>query len=85
MQVGIIGQLAGAGAAFDIVLACPFHPEGVPPYRRPAHPCRKPRPGMLLRAAGRFGLSLPGSWIVGDRGDNLEVGYAAGWPAGCTS
>ncbi len=40
-----------AGAALDMVLACPYHPEGVAPFRHPAHPCRKPRPGMILRAA----------------------------------
>jgi len=71
-----------AGAALDMVLACPYHPEGAPPFRHPAHPCRKPRPGMLLRAAERLGLDLAGSWIVGDRALDLEAGRAAGLAGG---
>jgi D-glycero-D-manno-heptose 1,7-bisphosphate phosphatase len=55
-----------------MVLACPFHPDGEPPYRR-EHPCRKPQPGMLLRAAERLGLDLGTSWVVGDRARDLEA------------
>ncbi len=68
--------LAAEQAAFDMVLACPFHPEGHPPYRA-EHPCRKPRPGMLLRAAERLGIDLAKSWVVGDRARDLEAGRAA--------
>jgi D-glycero-D-manno-heptose 1,7-bisphosphate phosphatase len=73
--------LAGERAAFDMVLACPFHPDGHPPYRR-EHPCRKPQPGMLLRAAERLGLDLARSWVVGDRARDLEAGRAAGCAGG---
>jgi transaldolase len=41
--------------------------------------CRKPRPGMILEAARRWGVSLPDSVMVGDRW--LDV--AAGREAGC--
>jgi D-glycero-D-manno-heptose 1,7-bisphosphate phosphatase len=81
-QARIVAELAGAGAALDMALACPFHPEGAPPYRHPAHPCRKPRPGMILSAAERLGLDLAGSWIVGDRAIDLEAGRAAGLAGG---
>lgn len=73
--------LAAEQAAFDLVLACPFHPEGNPPYRGD-HPCRKPRPGMLLRAAERLGLDLVRSWVVGDRARDLAAGRAAGCAGG---
>jgi D-glycero-D-manno-heptose 1,7-bisphosphate phosphatase len=73
--------LAAEGAGFDLVLACPFHPDGEPPYRG-EHPCRKPRPGMLLRAAERLGLDLWASWAVGDRARDLEAGRAAGCAGG---
>lgn len=73
--------LAAKRAAFDMVLACPFHPEGNPPYRGD-HPCRKPRPGMLLRAAERLGLDLARSWVVGDRARDLAAGRAAGCAGG---
>ena len=73
--------LAAEQAAFDMGLACPFHPDGNPPYRA-EHPCRKPQPGMLLRAAGRLGIDLATSWAVGDRARDLEAGRAAGCAGG---
>ncbi len=81
-QEKILADLAAGGAALDMVLACPFHPEAEPPYRHPAHPCRKPRPGMILRAAEQLGLDLANSWIVGDRASDLEAGRAAGLAGG---
>lgn len=81
-QARISADLAAEGAVLDVVLACPFHPAGQPPYRHPVHPCRKPRPGMILRAAERLGLDLAGSWIVGDRAIDLEAGRAAGLAGG---
>ena len=81
VQSRLEALLAGEGAAFDMVLACPFHPDGDPPYRR-EHPCRKPQPGMLLRAAERLGLDLGASWVVGDRARDLEAGRRAGCAGG---
>ena len=81
-QARISADLAAEGAALDMVLACPFHADAEPPYRHPAHPCRKPRPGMILHAAERLGLDLAGSWIVGDRAIDLEAGRAAGLAGG---
>ncbi|SPE51567.1 D,D-heptose 1,7-bisphosphate phosphatase [Verrucomicrobia bacterium] len=40
--------------------------------------CRKPRPGMLLRAARELGLNLAESWMVGDRWRDVDCGRAAG-------
>ncbi len=40
--------------------------------------CRKPRPGMLLRAAGELDLDLAQSWMVGDRWRDIDCGHAAG-------
>lgn len=81
-QARIVDALGAEGAALDMVVACPFHPQGRPPYRHPDHPCRKPRPGMLLRAGARLKLELARSWIVGDRASDLEAGRAAGLAGG---
>jgi D-glycero-D-manno-heptose 1,7-bisphosphate phosphatase len=43
--------------------------------------CRKPKPGMLLRAASEFGIDLGRSYMVGDRWRDVAAGQAAG----CTS
>jgi D-glycero-D-manno-heptose 1,7-bisphosphate phosphatase len=40
--------------------------------------CRKPKPGLLLTAAHRFGLDLSRSFMVGDRWSDVEAGRAAG-------
>ena len=40
--------------------------------------CRKPKPGMLLRAAKELGLDLAQSWMVGDRWRDIDCGHAAG-------
>jgi D-glycero-D-manno-heptose 1,7-bisphosphate phosphatase len=40
--------------------------------------CRKPRPGMLLRAARELNIDLAQSWMVGDRWRDVDCGHAAG-------
>jgi len=40
--------------------------------------CRKPKPGMLFRAAGELELDLARSWMVGDRWRDVDCGHAAG-------
>ena len=39
---------------------------------------RKPKPGMLLHAAGELGIDLAQSWMVGDRWRDIDCGHAAG-------
>lgn len=65
-------------APIAAVYYCPFHPEhGIGRYRRDSF-LRKPRPGMLLRAAADFRLDLQRSLIVGDSVGDMEAGRAAG-------
>lgn len=72
---------AAEGAPLDAVYHCPHHPTaGLGPYRIDCD-CRKPRPGMLLRAAADLGLTLAESVIVGDKESDLEAGRAAGLAA----
>ena len=40
--------------------------------------CRKPKPGLLLQAAGKYGLELKSSYLIGDRWRDIEAGQAAG-------
>ena len=40
--------------------------------------CRKPKPGMLLRAARELNINLEQSWMVGDRWRDVDCGHAAG-------
>jgi D-glycero-D-manno-heptose 1,7-bisphosphate phosphatase len=40
--------------------------------------CRKPKPGMLLKAAHECGIDLKNSFMVGDRATDVEAGLAVG-------
>jgi D-glycero-D-manno-heptose 1,7-bisphosphate phosphatase len=40
--------------------------------------CRKPKPGMLRRAASELNIDLAQSWMVGDRWRDVDCGHAAG-------
>ncbi|MCL2701472.1 MAG: HAD family hydrolase [Phycisphaerae bacterium] len=71
-------QLGEFGVTLDAIYYCPFHPEGtVGPYVKESE-FRKPQPGMLLRAAAEMGLSLEGSWTIGDSVRDVQAGRLAG-------
>ena len=57
----------------DRVEVC-YHPGG----KQSNCDCRKPRPGMLRRAARELGIDLGQSWMVGDRWRDVDCGHAAG-------
>ncbi|SEL19230.1 D,D-heptose 1,7-bisphosphate phosphatase [Roseateles sp. YR242] len=63
------------GVVIDDVAVCPHAPDA---RGRPACLCRKPAPGMLIRAARAHHLDLARSWMVGDTLDDVEAGHRAG-------
>jgi D-glycero-D-manno-heptose 1,7-bisphosphate phosphatase len=66
------------GAFLDAIYYCPHHPtEGKPPYLR-ACGCRKPAPGLLVKAAEDLELDLKKSFAVGDKIADLECGRDLG-------
>ena len=71
-------ELARGGAQLDAIYYCPHHPSvGAPPYRLDCD-CRKPRPGLIQRAARDFEIDLAESWMVGDRYGDVELAHNAG-------
>jgi D-glycero-D-manno-heptose 1,7-bisphosphate phosphatase len=69
------------GIEIDDVYYCPHHPvHGVGDYRRDCD-CRKPAPGMIVRAAEEHSLDLRRSILVGDKATDIEAGRSAG--VGC--
>lgn len=71
-------QLRAQEAYLDGIYYCPHHSTaGVGPYKVACH-CRKPKPGMLERAARELAIDLGQSFVVGDKMSDLEAGYAAG-------
>ncbi|HOY66338.1 MAG TPA: HAD family hydrolase [Candidatus Ozemobacteraceae bacterium] len=73
-------ELSRSGAAPDAIYICPHHPDH-PPAGQPAGTscgCRKPEPGLVLRAIAELGIDPAASWAVGDRMTDVRMALAAG-------
>ncbi len=74
--------LGREGAYLDAIYYCPHHPdrgfEGEIPELKFDCDCRKPKPGLLLKAAKDYNIDLAASWMVGDRESDIKAGLAAG-------
>lgn len=66
------------GPVLDGYYFCPHHPKATLPAYRTNCDCRKPQPGMLLRAARELDLDLSASFMVGDRITDIIAGARAG-------
>jgi D-glycero-D-manno-heptose 1,7-bisphosphate phosphatase len=64
-------ELAREGSIIDDVYYCPHELE-------PPCDCRKPQPGMLLRAALTYDIDVSASWMIGDSDKDVEAGRRAG-------
>lgn len=71
-------ELESGGARLDAIYYCAHHPSvGDPPYRVDCD-CRKPKPGLITRAAQDLDIDLAQSWMVGDRYSDIELARNAG-------
>jgi D-glycero-D-manno-heptose 1,7-bisphosphate phosphatase len=74
--------LGKEGAYVDAVYYCPHHPDkgfdGEIPELKIDCNCRKPKPGMLLKAAEDFNIDISKSYMVGDGENDVLAGEAAG-------
>jgi D-glycero-D-manno-heptose 1,7-bisphosphate phosphatase len=71
----LLGQ---ADARLDAVYYCLHHPDAVVPEYRMRCDCRKPMPGLLVRAAEEWEVDLRHSYMVGDGITDISAGQAAG-------
>jgi D-glycero-D-manno-heptose 1,7-bisphosphate phosphatase len=70
-EVDAMHEIMARELPVDTIKAC-FHQQG------DRCDCRKPKPGMILEAAGELGVDLKQSFMVGDRISDVEAGRAAG-------
>ncbi len=69
----VVDALRIEGVQLDGVYYCHHHPDFTGPCE-----CRKPAPGLLLRAADELGLHLSESWMIGDADTDVAAARAAG-------
>ncbi|MDE5774645.1 MAG: HAD-IIIA family hydrolase [Muribaculaceae bacterium] len=74
--------LGREGAYIDALYYCPHHPdrgfEGEVPELKIECDCRKPKPGLILRAAADYNIDLSASYMIGDSEADIRAGEAAG-------
>ena len=63
-------QLSSSHAKIDAFYFCPHHPD----YSTGGCDCRKPLPGLILRAAEKWNIDIPGSWMIGDKLSDVQAG-----------
>jgi D-glycero-D-manno-heptose 1,7-bisphosphate phosphatase len=70
------------GCYVDAIYYCPHHPnkgyEGEIAELKIECNCRKPKPGMLIKAAKDYNIDLANSWMVGDSENDVKAGKNAG-------
>jgi len=69
----MIEEFKKRGIFINKVYYCPHHPD----YTGDCE-CRKPRPGMILKAKEEFGINLEHSVLIGDKETDIEAGLSAG-------
>ncbi|HYH74400.1 MAG TPA: HAD family hydrolase [Candidatus Saccharimonadales bacterium] len=74
----LLELLEAEGVELDDIQYCPHHPEGTVRKYAVTCDCRKPMPGMLLRAAAAHHITVRDSWMVGDILHDVEAGNRAG-------
>ena len=67
----MIAEIEKTGGSIDAVYYCPHHPDA-------GCECRKPKPGMLLRAAQEHDIELSNAYFIGDVPTDIEAGQRAG-------
>ena len=70
------------GAYLDAIYFCPHHPDGgyngeIASLKIDCE-CRKPKPGLILKAAEQFNIDLSESWMIGDGESDIGAGKNAG-------
>jgi D,D-heptose 1,7-bisphosphate phosphatase len=71
-------ELYKGGACLDAEYYCLHHPEAAIEQFRIICNCRKPQPGLLLKAAQELDIDLQQSWLIGDNLSDIQAGKSAG-------
>jgi D,D-heptose 1,7-bisphosphate phosphatase len=72
-----VDRLKRRGATIDAIYYCPHHPDANLKRYRALCRCRKPNTGMIIKAAKELGITMEGSYMVGDRTGDILAGERA--------
>ena len=70
----MVAEISKTGGRIDAVYYCPHHPDA-------GCECRKPKPGMLARAAREHNIELENAYLIGDTTTDIEAGKSVGTTA----
>jgi D,D-heptose 1,7-bisphosphate phosphatase len=73
----LIRRLGKQGAKIDAIYYCPHHPEGTVKEHSFVCKCRKPNPGMILKAVKKFNIDVRRSFMIGDTTGDILAGKRA--------
>lgn len=71
-------NLLSKGAIINAFYYCPHHPQGSVMEYAIECECRKPKPGLIIRAVEDFGIDAKKSFFIGDSARDIEAAKAAG-------
>jgi D-glycero-D-manno-heptose 1,7-bisphosphate phosphatase len=78
IRQAIHAQINGSGKLIDVEYYCFHHPQAkIDKYRQDCQ-CRKPRPGLIIKAAADLAIDLKNSWMLGDGVTDIQAGSKAG-------
>lgn len=78
IHLELLELLAKEEVLLDAIYYCPHLPKNTGSVYNTECECRKPRPGMILKASSDFGIDLRRSYLVGDKHSDITAGESAG-------
>jgi len=78
IEARVHSLLTEQGARVDHKYICLHHPKGIVAELAIECDCRKPKPGLILRAAKEIGIDLSKSLFLGDKASDAQAGKSAG-------
>jgi D,D-heptose 1,7-bisphosphate phosphatase len=78
LHAWMAAELASIGAHVEGFYYCPHHPDGTDPVFGRACGCRKPAPGLILRALAEWPVCKNRSFLIGDKLSDIDAAKAAG-------
>ena len=67
----MVAEITETGGSIEAIYYCPHHPEA-------GCECRKPKPGMLVRAAHEYNIELSEAYLIGDSITDIAAGQCVG-------